>query len=163
MAEARPEPAREPAAPAPAPSTTAAKAAPAAGQVAEAAEDGPARNEARAAGAGGGAEAGAASSPDAAGADPDAARRLVLEWGAKIRSQVQQRRELDRGDGRGEALVMLVVSPNGDLLSHAIRRSAGARLDRAAMRAVAAAAPFPSAPAELGGERRSFLLPVRFN
>ena len=72
-------------------------------------------------------------------------------------------RELDRGDGRGEALVMLVVSANGSLLSHDIRRSAGAALDRAAMRAVAAAAPFPSAPAGLGGANRSFLLPVRFN
>ncbi|MGR3783912.1 MAG: TonB family protein, partial [Albimonas sp.] len=84
-------------------------------------------------------------------------------WGARIRNQVQGRRELDRGRGEGEALVQLVVSADGALLSHAIQRSAGAALDRAAMRAVAAAAPFPAAPAGLGPRQRRFLLPVRFN
>lgn len=116
-----------------------------------------------AAGAGGGADAGAGSS-EAATLSKGEAEKLMLVWGAKIRSDVARSQRSPRGGRRsGQVIVALTVTRDGGLMSHRLQRGSGdRRLDTAALQAVTDAAPFPAAPDGLNGASYSFLLPIHF-
>lgn len=66
--------------------------------------------------------------------------------------------------GRGTVILAFSLAPDGRLIEAGIRRSSGREtLDHAAREALAAAAPFPSAPAGATAEDLCFLLPVEFH
>lgn len=69
-----------------------------------------------------------------------------------------------RGGGQvATATVRFRLDPSGALLGAELAASCGdALLDRLALRAVRAAAPFPAAPAGVGAERLVFSVPIRF-
>lgn len=115
----------------------------------------------RAAGAGGAPSAGEGTASEAL---PEGeAARLARVWGAEIRRAIIRRARAPRGvrDG-GEAVVAIAVTPAGELLDSRLHRGSDApALDRAVLRAVQAAAPFPPAPEGLAAPSYRFLLPVR--
>ena len=101
-------------------------------------------------------------SSNAAGAAKRAS--LARTWGRAIRKKVERNKRHPR-NGRlsGKVVIAITVERGGDLLNADIRQASGSRqLDRAALNAVKAAAPYQRAPTDLKGERFDFLLPVTF-
>ncbi|MGM0585579.1 MAG: TonB family protein [Pseudomonadota bacterium] len=113
----------------------------------------------RAAGEGGAPSAGQGTASEAL---PEGeAARLARVWGAEIRRAIIRQARAPRGV-RGEAVVAIAVTPTGELLESGLRRASDTpALDRAVLRAVRAAAPFPPAPEGLSAPSYRFLLPVR--
>lgn len=71
----------------------------------------------------------------------------ATNYPGRVWSKLQRGRR-SSSSGRGTAVVSFRIAPNGSLASVAIARSSGnARLDRAALRHVRRAAPFPAPPA----------------
>ncbi len=63
----------------------------------------------------------------------------------------------------GNVLLKLTISRDGQLLDIQMERSSGSgSLDDGVMEAARLASPYPPLPAEITGDRRTFLLPVSF-
>lgn len=68
-----------------------------------------------------------------------------------------------KGRQQGSVLVQFELAADGTLRKCFVKESCGFRLlDRAALRAVKAAAPFPNVPAEIKLAENKFIVPVRF-
>ncbi|MCO8145429.1 TonB family protein [Rhodovulum tesquicola] len=94
-----------------------------------------------------------------------AARALHAEWGGRILARVSRVHRYPRETrATGRALVELVVTREGALVSARLVQSAGdPALDRAALAAVRRAGPFPTAPRGLDRASYSFTLPLKFD
>ncbi|MEO0904544.1 MAG: TonB family protein [Pseudomonadota bacterium] len=122
------------------------------------------RAEQQAAGSGGGARAGQAQTAVAPALSPGQEAELKSVWGAQIFRQIERRKRAPRNQRRsGEVRVTLSVGRGGQLLSSAVSQSSGVpAFDQAALQAIARAAPFPSAPAELPQGSYRFGLIIEF-
>ncbi|WP_340110392.1 TonB family protein [Pikeienuella sp. HZG-20] len=109
-------------------------------------------------------DAAAGGGEEAQPSDDGEAAALARAWGAAIRRAIEARRRAPGLIRRTRtAEVALRVARSGALLSSQIRESSGsAALDRAALRAVSAAAPYPPAPGGLAGASFDFTLPIVF-
>jgi protein TonB len=117
----------------------------------------------QAAGAGGGATQGASPAPSAAAPAISAATRqsLMGQWGAQIMARIERARP--RVGARGQVVLALAITRDGQLAGLSVSRSSGdPALDAAALSAVQRAGRFPAAPAGLTDARYSFSLPIRF-
>ena len=119
----------------------------------------------KAAGSGGAKQAGTAGRADTATLSTGQRRSLMNDWGARIRTRIERRKQHPRGvRGGGRVVLNLQVGRNGTLRSVAVRQSSGnAKLDAAAVRAVRRAGRFPAAPDGLKDAVYRFSLPIRFN
>ena len=117
-----------------------------------------------AAGSGGDAVEGAGTSDVSVGASAERKADLRQRWGGQIQREVSRRATKPRAIRRaGKTLVDITVSRDGALVSASLRHGSGSDgLDKAALKAIRAAAPFPPAPAELTEARYVFTLPVLF-
>lgn len=115
-------------------------------------------------GTSGGAEAGNSHAAKTSG--PNAAEKASLEqiWGGKIRRSVERRKRYPRSSRRsGATQIAMTVGRNGGLVAASIKRGSGhTTLDKAAMKAVKAAAPYAPAPIELSGDQFTFVLQILF-
>lgn len=94
-----------------------------------------------------------------------AAQSLMSEWGARIMRQVERQKHypVAAGGAAGTVGVALALGPDGALLAASVAQPSGnAALDLAAVAAVRAAVPFPTAPTGLMAGRYEFRLRVRF-
>lgn len=90
---------------------------------------------------------------------------MMANWGGEIRSRIERRKSYPRaaGGAAGTVQVAIRVGADGRLQALGLAQSSGnAALDQAALDAVQRAGRFPAAPAGLGGEARSFTLPMAF-
>ncbi|MEL6504907.1 MAG: TonB family protein [Pseudomonadota bacterium] len=86
----------------------------------------------------------------------------ISNYRGKLRSRIMRRFRPGRIRGvRRDVVVRFVVSSNGRLRGASIARSSGnSRLDKAALRAVRSAAPFPSFPAGFGRSSLTVTVPM---
>jgi len=116
----------------------------------------------QAAGAGGGAVAGSQPQAQAAAGAAEAGRDLLAGWGGRIRAAVERHKRAPVS-AEGVAQVVLSVAGDGGLVALSLASGTGnAALDRAALDAVRAAAPFPAAPEGLGPGPHPFAFSMRF-
>lgn len=130
-----------------------------------AAEPAPAPPAAKAAGTGKGGTAGQGGSAGAGLSKAEIAD-LKAAWGAKVQARVERRQSYpaEGGGASGIVKLQLTVAPSGALLAVSVTASSGfAALDRAALRAVQGAAPFPKAPKGLTEPDYRMALRLRFN
>ncbi|MEM7269943.1 MAG: TonB family protein [Pseudomonadota bacterium] len=115
----------------------------------------------RAAGTGGASEAGSGQSALNAGGGADQ-MSLVQAWGSQIRREVERKKP--RNTRRtGTVQIAMTIGRDGGLMGAEVRASSGSgRLDKAALKAVRAAAPYAPAPPELTGGSFEFVLPIAF-
>lgn len=108
----------------------------------------PAVAERRAAGTGGGATAGTATANAARAASAAQQAAAQAKWAADIQQRIARHQAYPRGTrASGRVQVTMVILRNGSLGEVTVARSSGAApLDKAALRAVQLAAPFPPAP-----------------
>lgn len=125
----------------------------------------PAPPAAKASGTGKGTSAGQGGSAGA-GLSKSEIADLKATWGAKVQARVERRQTYpsEGGGASGTVKLQLTVAPSGALLGVTVTASSGsAALDRAAVRAVQGAAPFPKAPKGLTEPGYRMALRLRFN
>lgn len=125
----------------------------------------PAPPAAKASGTGKGETAGQGGSAGA-GLSKSEIADLKAAWGAKVQARVERRQTYpaEGGGASGMVKLQLTVAPSGALLGVTVTASSGsAALDRAALRAVQGAAPFPKAPRGLTEPGYRMALRLRFN
>lgn len=86
---------------------------------------------------------------------------------AMLKKRIEQHKEYPlmsrRGRQQGTVIVQFELTSGGNVKSCQVKKSCGYRLlDRAAIRAVTAAAPFPALPEEIDLEDTRFVLPIKF-
>ena len=116
-------------------------------------------------GTGGGVSAGALGATRAVATLAPAARAAAqADWAQKIQSRIARHQVYPRGArGQGRVRLHMDIRADGALSSVRIDRSSGvAALDRAALRAAKAAAPFPPAPDGLNRSEYGFAQWVNF-
>ncbi|MEC9434090.1 MAG: energy transducer TonB [Pseudomonadota bacterium] len=116
---------------------------------------------------GGAGTAGSATQGDGASQDAGLRRSLILEWGARIRAEIERRKAYPsvarRRGVEGVARIALTVERDGRLSAARVDGGSGAAaLDDAALAAVQAVGRFPGAPEALAGPRFAFVIPVSF-
>lgn len=118
----------------------------------------------RAAGSGGGTQAGNRGRAAVATASGGRQAKLVAVWGTRLRARIERRKRYPAGmRGSAEVRLRFRVAPSGRLLNaEVIGPSGQTAFDRAALKALSRAQPFPRAPGELTAPGYSFVLTTRF-
>lgn len=102
--------------------------------------------------------------PPAQAVSQGEAKALKADWGSKISARLKRTLSLPDGAAPGRVKLRVTVSPKGALLSVEIVGSSGQpALDKAALRAAKAAAPYPRAPKGLNEASYSFVVPIRLD
>jgi periplasmic protein TonB len=119
-------------------------------------------------GAGNAGAAGTAQKQLVVSQEPGRNRSRMVAWGAEIRARIERKKRYPvAAQSRGQVGVVRValsVRRSGVLQQVRIVGSSGQKLlDRAALRAVRDAAPFPRSPKEIFGKVFKFTLAVRFS
>ncbi|WP_143530023.1 energy transducer TonB family protein, partial [Salibaculum halophilum] len=123
----------------------------------------PAQPEQAAAGHDTGTTAGPDAAPASQGANADATRQLMAQWGSGVHRAIARRKAYPHGTrASGTARIRLTLTGDGQLAALGVASSSGdAALDRAALDAVRAAR-YPAAPKALGAGPHSFTVPLSF-
>lgn len=112
------------------------------------------------------AKAGKAGSAKQANLSNSETKALKSGWGSKVRNRIERHKKTPKtGKGlEGTVKLRISVAASGALQGVSVIGSSGhGELDKAALQAVKAAAPFPAAPKGLSDASYSFTLPIRFD
>ncbi|MBT3071784.1 TonB C-terminal domain-containing protein [Rhodomicrobium sp. Az07] len=90
--------------------------------------------------------------------------QLLAAYNQKVHQALMRNAARPKNRERGRVLLELTIAPTGELLSHRVVKSSGARdLDETAMASLKRAAPFPPIPADIAKGPRTLLVPFDYS